>query len=174
MLIHILFVLIYKIPQFLNYDLHLHPCIHACIHSGGRNILLKIWPLTQTHPMWALTNFLNWWNIRFTIFTCYLCGWRLCVPVTGDASFTDEVHPVVVVLPSQNKSAGPSPVVGAGARKGSVSISSEEWPTSPDEDNDRLVAIHLQQTGLSTSLGVSILTAGREDQNSLSQPLHIN
>lgn len=78
------------------------------------------------------------------------------------------------MLPSHSKSAGPSPIVGAGARKGSVSISSEEWPTSPDEDIDRLVAIHLQQTGLSTSLGVSILHAGREDQNSLSQPVHIN
>jgi hypothetical protein len=78
------------------------------------------------------------------------------------------------VLPSHSKSAGPSPIVGAGARKGSVSISSEEWPTSPDEDIDRLVAIHLQQTCLSTSLGVSILTAGREDKNLLTQPVHIN
>jgi hypothetical protein len=63
--------------------------------------------------------------------------------------------------------------VGAGARKASLSISSEEWPTSPDEDIDHLVALHLQQTGLVTSLGVSILTAGREDQNLMSQPVQI-
>jgi hypothetical protein len=60
------------------------------------------------------------------------------------------------VLPSHNKNAGLSPLAGAGTRK----VSAAEWPTSPEEDIDRLVALHLQQTGLSTSLGVSILIVG--------------
>lgn len=60
--------------------------------------------------------------------------------------------------------------MGAGGRKGPGSVSSGEWPPSPEEDIDRLVAIHQQRSSLS-SLGVSILTTGREAQNLLSQPV---
>ena len=71
--------------------------------------------------------------------------------VTDDASISEEIPPVV--LPPHSKSASPSPIVGAGGRKGPGSVSSGEWPPSPEEDIDRLVAIH-QRSSLS-SLGVS-------------------
>jgi hypothetical protein len=63
------------------------------------------------------------------------------------------------VLPPHSKSASPSPVVGASSRKGPGSVSSGEWPPSPEEDIDRLVAIHQQRSSLS-SLGVSIPNSG--------------
>ena len=72
------------------------------------------------------------------------------------------------MLPPHSKSASPSPIVGAGSRKGPGSVSSGEWPPSPEEDIDRLVAIHQQRSSLS-SLGVSILDTG----SSLSHPVSI-
>ncbi|KAJ4452184.1 hypothetical protein ANN_03702 [Periplaneta americana] len=72
------------------------------------------------------------------------------VSPTDDASISEEIPPVV--LPTHSKSASPSPIVGAGGRKGPGSVSSGEWPPSPDEDIDRMVAIHLQRSSLS-SLG---------------------
>lgn len=66
------------------------------------------------------------------------------------------------MLPPHSKSASPSPIVGAGGRKGPGSVSSGEWPPSPEEDIDRLVAIHQQRSSLSSSLGVSIFITGTE------------
>ncbi|KAJ9595826.1 hypothetical protein L9F63_012981, partial [Diploptera punctata] len=66
-----------------------------------------------------------------------------------DASISEEMSPALV--PSHSKSASPSPIVGVGGRKGPGSVSSGEWPPSPEEDIDRLVAIH-QRSSLS-SLG---------------------
>lgn len=62
--------------------------------------------------------------------------------------------------PPHSKSASPSPIAGAGSRKGPGSVSSGEWPPSPEEDIDRLVAaIHHQRSSLS-SLGVSTVNVG--------------
>lgn len=83
--------------------------------------------------------------------------------LVDDASVSEDIPPVV--LPPHSKSASPSPIVGAGSRKGPGSVSSGEWPPSPEEDIDRLVAIHQQRSSLS-SLGVSILNIG----SSLSHP----
>jgi hypothetical protein len=81
----------------------------------------------------------------------------LCLFLTDDASISEEISSVV--LPPHSKSASPSPVVGAGGRKGPGSVSSGEWPPSPEEDIDRLVAIHQQRSSLS-SLGVSTSITG--------------
>lgn len=84
---------------------------------------------------------------------------NICFFLTDDASISEEI--ASVVLPPHSKSASPSPIVGAGGRKGPGSVSSGEWPLSPEEDIDRLVAIHQQRSSLS-SLGVSILITGTE------------
>jgi len=87
--------------------------------------------------------------------------------VADDVSISEDIPSVV--LPPHSKSASPSPIVGAGSRKGPGSVSSGEWPPSPEEDIDRLVAaIHQQRSSLS-SLGVSILNTG----SSLSHPVCI-
>lgn len=94
----------------------------------------------------------------------------LCIFLTDDASISEEISSIV--LPSHSKSASPSPIVGAGVQKGPGSVSSGEWPPSPEEDIDRLVAIHQQRSSLS-SLGVSILFTGTGSRSLPSQPLGV-
>lgn len=105
--------------------------------------------------------FINAWMDRLQ-----LCSWRCLFHVADDASISEDIPSVV--LPPHSKSASPSPIVGAGSRKGPGSVSSGEWPPSPEEDIDRLVAIHQQRSSLS-SLGVSILNIG----SSFSHPVCI-
>ena len=105
--------------------------------------------------------FINAWVDRLQF-----CSWRFMFHVADDTSVSEDIPSVVP--PPHSKSASPSPIVGAGSRKGPGSVSSGEWPPSPEEDIDRLVAIHQQRSSLS-SLGVSILNTG----SLFSQPLCI-
>ncbi|PSN35914.1 hypothetical protein C0J52_07173 [Blattella germanica] len=52
-----------------------------------------------------------------------------------DTSISEELSTVVV--PPHSKSASPSPIVGAGGRKGPGSVSSGDWPPSPEVDDDQ-------------------------------------
>lgn len=75
---------------------------------------------------------------------------------TDDTSIS-EAHssPMLVSRNNSSKSATPSPVAPS-SRRGTGSISSQEWQSNED-DIERLVVIHHQTRSSLSSLGVSIL-----------------
>lgn len=92
--------------------------------------------------------------VPFLIFT-RITQIHCCLIVPDDVSIS-EAHssPMLASRANSSKSATPSPVAPS-SRRGTGSISSQEWQN--DDDIDRLVAMHHQTRSSLSSLGVSIL-----------------
>lgn len=95
----------------------------------------------------------------FETFSSVIC---CSINIDNDLLFSDDVSiseahssPMLASRANSSKSATPSPVAPS-SRRGTGSISSQDWQSTTDDDIDRLVAMHHQTRSSLSSLGVSI------------------